>query len=73
MAPWRQIAASVRRSRFRLGTMKWPEQLTAGFPYEYLGPGADARQRIAELKEELPLSHWTRMQPPSGAELEIAR
>ena len=73
LAPWRRVVASLRGSRFRYESMKWPAQLCPGFPYEYLGPGEGTRRELAELKEQLPAGHWARMQLPSDMELEIAR
>jgi hypothetical protein len=70
---WRRLGRSYRRSRFRASMRYWPAQFHPGFPYEYLGPGDNARERLAECREHVSARHWQEMQPPSDAQLQAAR
>ncbi len=70
---WGRVKRAYRRSRFASRCRLWPGQLRPSFPYEYLGPGDDARRGLAEVREHVTARQWAGMQPPTDEQLDAAR
>jgi len=71
--PWARLIRLYRRNRFRCCSDLWPLQLRSSFPCDYLGPSEAVQWRTAELRANLTPGQWARMQPPTDAELDLAR
>ena len=73
LGPWARLIRSYRRHRFRYRSHLWPAHLRSSFPYEYLGGSEVVQRRRAELRGHVAPDQWAKMQPPTDAELEVAR
>ena len=69
----RRLGRLYWRARFRYRAKLWPGQLHPSFPYDCLGPGRAAQDKLAELQSWLKPSEWSDVQPPSDARIEAVR
>jgi hypothetical protein len=73
IAVGRRLGRVYAERRFRARLRRWPAQLRADWPYEYLGLSDAARQALAELKDHVSGRQWADVQPPTDGELRRVR
>ncbi len=73
---WRRFRRDARwRWQWRR-TRHWPQQLTPGFPFEWMGNSDDARRKLGELPDgldEFDEDTFASMQPPTEADVLLCR
>jgi hypothetical protein len=73
MTPLSKLRRTYRQKRFEARTRHWPTQFLADFPFSCLGPGEYAKQQVALLLELMGAQYRAEMEPPSDAQLNVAR
>jgi hypothetical protein len=73
---WRRFRCWLRGRWWRHHTRWWPQQLTPGFPFQWMGVSDDARAKLAALPEDLEgfdEKTFASMQPPMEADVLLCR